>query len=95
MLAIFCVGFGFLMSMIAAALTGIDRLDLELEAQEDEEAKHAIAVVFPVLDKYHWLLMTLLFANALVMEALPIAFKYLMPDWLTIIVSAFLVLVFC
>lgn len=95
-MAIFCVGFGFLLSMIAAALTGIERLDLELEAQEDdEEAKHAIAVVFPILDKYHWLLMTLLFTNAVVMEALPIAFKYLMPDWVNIIFSAFCVLVFC
>ena len=82
--------------MMTAALTGIERLDLELKASEDDgEAKQAIAVVFPILDKYHWLLITLLFTNAVVMEALPIAFKYLMPDWINIIVSAFCVLVFC
>ena len=38
---------------------------------------------------------TLLFANAVAMEALPIALDYIVPSWAAIVLSVAFVLVFC
>ena len=58
------------MSGLTVGLASIDRLALEIEAQSSEDAKRQASKIFPVIDQYHWMLVTLLLCNALAMEAL-------------------------
>jgi metal transporter CNNM len=47
----------------------------------------------PLLDKHHWLLVTLLVVNAAAMETLPILLDNLVPSYVAIIMSVTLVLI--
>jgi metal transporter CNNM len=82
------------MSGLTVGLASIDRLSLEIEAKGNPEAKKQAEKIFPVIDNYHWMLVTLLFCNATAMEALPIALDKLVPTWAAILCSVTGVLVF-
>lgn len=73
----------------------IDKLELEIKAAigTDEEKREA-AVILPILKRHHYLLVTLLLANAFAMEALPIFLDSLVPSIWAIIISVTAVLFF-
>eukprot|EP01041_Mallomonas_annulata_P001031 gene1031-2020_t len=54
----------------------------------------ATSAIIPLLKRHHLLLVTLLLYNALAMEALPICLGALVPNWIAILLSITLVLIF-
>ena len=83
------------MSGLTVGYLSIDGLVLELKMTTgDDEEKRQADSVLPILQTRHWLLVTLLLCNAFAMEALPIFLDKLMPEYLAIILSVSLVLVF-
>jgi metal transporter CNNM len=82
------------MSGLTVGLASIDRLSLEIEARGDEKAKKQADKIFPVIEKHHWMLVTLLLCNAMAMEALPLALDKLVPAWAAIVCSVTGVLIF-
>lgn len=84
-----------LFSGLTVGYLSIDDLALELRFKNgsDLEKNHAQKVL-PILSKRHWLLVTLLLMNAACMEALPIFFQKIVPEFIAIILSVSLVLLF-
>lgn len=87
--------FAGLMSGLTVGYLSIDDLVLELRNNNgtDEEKQHAEKVL-PILAQRHWLLVTLLLMNAFCMEALPLFLDKIVPEFLAIIISVSLVLLF-
>ena len=83
------------MSGLTVGYLSLDDLVLELKMTTgtDEEKRQANRVV-PILVTRHWLLVTLLLCNSAAMEALPIFLNKLMPEYLAVIISVTLVLIF-
>eukprot|EP00344_Euplotes_crassus_P003404 CAMPEP_0196996352 /NCGR_PEP_ID=MMETSP1380-20130617/2254_1 /TAXON_ID=5936 /ORGANISM="Euplotes crassus, Strain CT5" /LENGTH=550 /DNA_ID=CAMNT_0042412287 /DNA_START=71 /DNA_END=1723 /DNA_ORIENTATION=+ len=83
------------MSGLTVGYLSIDQLELEMKLQNgtEEEKKNALAVL-PVLEDHHYLLVTLLLANALCMEALPIYLDSIVPSAYAILISVIAVLFF-
>jgi metal transporter CNNM len=83
------------MSGLTVGYLSIDDLVLELRHNDgtDEEKQHAEKVL-PILAQRHWLLVTLLLMNAFCMEALPLFLGKIVPEFLAIIISVVLVLLF-
>lgn len=84
-----------LMSGLTVGLLSLDPLNmhiLEMEGSE-EEKKHA-SRVRPIIEKHHWLLVTLLLCNAGAMETLPIFLDRVVPSYVAIILSVSFVLIF-
>ena len=83
------------MSGLTVGYLSIDKLELEMKMQNgtDIEKKYAKAVM-PVLADHHYLLVTLLLANALWMEALPIYLDAIVPSAYAILISVIAVLFF-
>jgi metal transporter CNNM len=52
-----------------------------------------VAKIIPVLSKHHWLLVTLLFCNALALEALPIFLDRVVPSAYAVLISVVAVLI--
>lgn len=90
----FCTLMAGLMSGLTVGLASIDRLSLEIEAMEDKEKKKMADRILPVIDKHHWMLVTLLLCNAACMEAMPIFLAELVSEVIAIILSVTLVLLF-
>lgn len=84
-----------IMSGLTVGYLSIDQLELEMKLQNgtEEEKKNALAVL-PVLEDHHYLLVTLLLANALCMEALPIYLDSIVPSAYAILISVVAVLFF-
>ena len=82
------------MSGLTVGLASIDRLALEIEAKGSELAKKSAVKIFAVIDKYHWMLVTLLLCNALAMEALPLFLDRVVSPPIAIIISVTAVLTF-
>jgi metal transporter CNNM len=82
------------MSGLTIGLASIDRLALEIEAKGNPKAKKSADKIFPVIDKYHWMLVTLLLLNAIAMEAMPLFLDKLLSPTLTIVVSVVGILLF-
>jgi CBS domain containing-hemolysin-like protein len=93
-LSIFLVLMGGLMSGLTVGLASINRLSLEIDAKSDEKVAASAKKIFNVIDRFHWMLVTLLFCNAGAMEALPLALDKLVPGWLAILCSVTGVLFF-
>lgn len=73
----------------------IDDLVLELRSTNGtEEEKEYAQKVLPILAKRHWLLVTLLLMNAICMEALPLFLDKIFPEFMAIVISVSLVLLF-
>ncbi len=83
------------MSGLTVGYLSIDDLVLELRNNNGtvEEKEHAQQVL-PILSKRHWLLVTLLVMNAFCMEALPLFLDKIVPEFLAILISVSLVLLF-
>eukprot|EP00826_Nyctotherus_ovalis_P062718 TRINITY_DN9124_c0_g1_i5.p1 TRINITY_DN9124_c0_g1~~TRINITY_DN9124_c0_g1_i5.p1 ORF type:complete len:509 (+),score=140.79 TRINITY_DN9124_c0_g1_i5:150-1676(+) len=98
----FYVGAAAVLTMIAGLMSGltvgylsIDELVLELKKKNGtEEEKKQAKNIRRILKDHHWLLVTLLVANAGAMEALPICLNMLVPEYLAIILSVTAVLIF-
>jgi metal transporter CNNM len=84
-----------MMSGLTVGYLSIDDLVLELRSSTgtDEEKQYAEKVL-PILANRHWLLVTLLLMNAFAMEYLPLFLDKVVPEYLAIIISVTLVLLF-
>lgn len=82
------------MAGLTVGLASIDRLGLEIEAQTNPKAKKATEKIFPVIDKYHWMLVTLLICNAALVEALPLTLNEVVSEVVAIILSVTAILIF-
>jgi hypothetical protein len=60
------------MSGLTIGLASVDRLSLEVDSIGNPKVKKMCDRIFPVIDKHHWMLVTLLLCNAGAMETLPI-----------------------
>ena len=90
----FCTLFGGLMSGLTIGLASIDRLSLEVDSIGNPDIKSKTERIFPVIDRHHWMLVTLLLCNAAAMETLPIFLDKLVTPVEAIVLSVTLVLIF-
>ncbi|XP_071724219.1 DUF21 domain-containing protein At4g14240-like [Rutidosis leptorrhynchoides] len=91
----FLVLFAGIMSGLTLGLMSISQVDLEiLQRSGTSTEKKQAAMILPVLQKQHQLLVTLLLCNAVSMEALPIYLDKLFNQYLAIILSVTFVLAF-
>jgi CBS domain containing-hemolysin-like protein len=86
--------FGGLMSGLTIGLASIDRLSLEVDSIGNPKVTLMCKRIFPVIDKHHWMLVTLLLCNAGAMEALPIFLDKLVSPVEAVVFSVTLVLIF-
>lgn len=85
--AVFCCCFSGLMSGLTVGLTSLNYLDLEIQARIDPSYKKSVETIFNVIEKHHWMLVTLLLLNAIAMETLPIYLDKMMTSYQAILVS--------
>lgn len=94
-LACLCVMCGGLAAGLTIGLVPLDETKLEMKiiigTQEEKEAARKI---LPIVRQHHLLMVTLLLFNALSNEMLPIFLGALVPNYLAIIISVTLVLLF-
>jgi len=90
-LGLVALGSGFFLGLMT-----MDAFDLKilLRSSVDEDDKKYAAALYPVVSERHRLLVTLLIVDALAYETLPLFLNKLMPDWVVIIFSTTLVLLF-
>lgn len=94
-ISIFLVIFAGLMSGLTVGLLSIDALDLEMKlANGTELEKHKCKRVLGIISQHHTLLVTLLVANAIAMETLPIFLNDIFGSFLAVLMSVVLVLIF-
>jgi len=83
------------MSGLTLGLMSLDSMDLELLRRSGSRAERAqAAAIAPVLARPHWLLVTLVLANAACTEALPIVLDRLADPVTAVMLSIVVVLVF-
>jgi len=75
------------MSGLTVGLNSLDYLDLEIKARIDPSYKKSVETIFNVIEKHHWMLVTLLLLNAIAMETLPIFLDKMMTSYQAILVS--------
>jgi len=91
----FLTCFSGMASGLTVGYLSIDELQLELKLKNGtDQEKSDARVIMPILSKHHLLLATLLFANALALESLPLFLHAVVPAWATIIISTTLILIF-
>ncbi|CAI8590743.1 unnamed protein product [Vicia faba] len=91
----FLVIFAGIMSGLTLGLMSLGLVDLEiLQRSGSPSEKKQAAVILPVVQKQHQLLVTLLLCNAAAMEALPIYLDKLFNPFLAVILSVTFVLFF-
>ena len=87
--------FAGLCSGLTVGYLSIDDLTLDIKMRNGTpEEKRAASEIFPILQRHHVLLSTLLIANALALETLPIFLAATVPDYLAIIISTLFVVLF-
>lgn len=92
---LFLVLMAGLMSGLTVGLLSIDELDLEMKlANGTDQEKAQARRVLPIISKHHLLLVTLLLANAVCMEALPIFLDEMFGKVVAILLSVSFVLAF-
>lgn len=83
----FCSGLG-------VGLLSISKLELKMMKGKKNELERKMATrILGVISHHHLFLVTLLIANAIALESLPLVIHLLMPDWMAIITSTVLVLI--
>lgn len=92
--ALVCTLCAGLFSGLTIGLASIDRLTLEIDAASDPEAARMSKRIFPVIDKHHWMLVTLLLFNALCMETLPLFLDKMVPEVWAVLISVTAILAF-
>lgn len=90
---IFCTVASGLMSGLTIGLASIDRLSLEVDSIGNSDVQKLTKRIFPVIDKHHWMLVTLLLCNACAMETLPIFLDKMVTPVEAIVISVSLVLI--
>ncbi|CAG9323232.1 unnamed protein product [Blepharisma stoltei] len=90
--AVLCVLTGGLVSGLTVGVMGIDEIDLllKLEVGKEDEKQQARQLI-PLINQHHLVLVTLLLANAIAMEALPLVLDEMFDK----IISVLLSIVFC
>ncbi|GAA0143323.1 ion channel [Lithospermum erythrorhizon] len=84
-----------MMSGLTLGLMSMSIVDLEVLAKSGKPKDRQNAEkILPVVRRQHLLLCTLLFSNAVAMEALPIFLDNLVPEWSAILLSVTLILFF-
>ena len=91
--AIICTITSAFMSGLTVGLIGLDKLTLEINAKSDPVIKARADKILPVTNQHHWMLVTLMFINAIVMETLPIYVDKMVPELLAICICVFLELI--
>lgn len=94
MFLVVCAG---LASGLTMGLMNLDRMKLQTKIisgtkQQKKDAEMLLPLVEP--DHHHYLLVTLLLFNASAAESLPIVLGKLIPDYIAVIISIFVVLIF-
>merc|ERR1712137_304885 len=94
-MSIFLVLFAGTMSGLTMGLMSLDITNLKIIAKSGDEKQQKYAKqIMPIVQNHHLLLVTLLTANAIAMEALPLFLDRLVGPVLAIILSVTLVLLF-
>lgn len=94
-LAIICVVCAGLAAGLTMGLLSLDVTKLEIKAMTGSVVDRADAEsILPIVKKHHLLLVTLLLFNSMANEALPVFLSALFPEWLSVLISVTLVLVF-
>ncbi|OMJ86109.1 hypothetical protein SteCoe_12467 [Stentor coeruleus] len=93
--SICCVLFGGLMSGLTVGLLGIDELELEIKLTSGTLQEKVMArKILSVINNHHLLLVTLLLANSIAMEALPLFLDEIFNTEISLAISVTLVLAF-
>lgn len=82
------------MSGLTIGLAAIDHLSLEIAARQDVEVAKSAKIIFAVINKHHWMLVTLLLINAGSLETLPVFLSKAVSEFVAIIFSVIGVLFF-
>jgi metal transporter CNNM len=84
-----------MMSGLIVGYLSLDSLMLELKlvTGTENEIKNAKKII-PIIEKRHWLLVSLLIINALTMEALPIFLNFVFSEVIAVAISVSAVLIF-
>jgi metal transporter CNNM len=94
-LAVICVLSAGLAAGLTMGLLSLDVTKLEIKSMTGSEVDRADAeAILPIVKKHHLLLVTLLLFNSMANEALPVFLSALLPEWLSVLISVTLVLVF-
>lgn len=94
-LAVICVISAGLAAGLTMGLLSLDVTKLEIKSMTGSEVDRADAeAILPIVKKHHLLLVTLLLFNSMANEALPVFLSALLPEWLSVLISVTLVLVF-
>eukprot|EP01038_Epipyxis_sp_PR26KG_P011531 gene11531-15446_t len=94
-MAIFCVICAGLAAGLTMGLLSLDVTKLEIKSITGNELeRYSALVVLPLVKQHHLLLVTLLLFNSLANETLPIFLGALVPNYIAVIISVTLVLVF-
>lgn len=91
-----CVIIGAIMSGLQVGYFSLDPMKLQLllvDTTADKKDQQRARKLIPLLDKHHFLLVTLLVCNAVAMETMPILLDALVPSYIAIIMSVTLVLI--
>lgn len=91
----FCVVCAGLAAGLTMGLLSFDVTKLEIKTMTGtNEEKSAAAAILPIVKQHHLLLVTLLLFNSIANETLPIFLGALVPNYLAVIISVFLILIF-
>jgi metal transporter CNNM len=94
-LSVVCVICAGLAAGLTMGLLSLDVTKLEIKAMTGSDVDRADAeAILPIVKKHHLLLVTLLLFNSLANEALPVFLSTLVPEWLSVLISVTLVLIF-
>jgi metal transporter CNNM len=94
-LCIICVVCAGLAAGLTMGLLSLDVTKLEIKSMTGTARDKAdAAIILPIVKQHHVLLCTLLLFNSLANEALPVFLDSLVPNWLAILLSVTLVLLF-
>jgi metal transporter CNNM len=89
------VCFAGMMSGLTVGMMSLDELDLEIKLNSGTDQEKAYAKkVIPVVSRHHFLLVTLLVANAAAMETLPLLLDEMFSEYIAIVMSVTFVLGF-
>ncbi|ETO05274.1 CBS domain-containing protein, partial [Reticulomyxa filosa] len=93
-----CIGLvviGGITSGLNVSLLAVDPIKIKLmKTSRVEWDKKIVSRIGPLVENHHLLLVTLLVANALAMEALPIFLNQMVAPWLAVLISVTFVLIF-
>jgi len=94
-LSFMCVVCAGLAAGLTMGMLSLDQMKLEIKSMTGTDVeKRDAQMILPIVKQHHLLLCTLLLFNSLANEALPVFLDSLVPNWLAIVLSVTLVLMF-